>query len=82
MPNRCDQCRFFYPNPPAERPEMISFREGQVLGGGYCRRRPPVWRESLHEEGVFPLVACDSWCGEFEARVKRDTVSTKPHAKD
>ncbi len=63
MQERCDQCRFFRPNPPASRPGVIVFSGESVFGGGECRRRSPVWRG--HELAQFPLVACEGWCGEF-----------------
>lgn len=67
MPDRCDRCRYFYPNPPAQQPGYISFCGDEIYGGGYCRKKPPVIRESPHEMAGYPLVACDSWCGAFEA---------------
>lgn len=69
MPVRCDCCRFFHPNPPAHAPDEISMTEEYTLGGGSCRRNPPI-RQEL-QLSCFPIVAGNWWCGEFEAR--RDT---------
>src|SRR5690606_11852419 len=78
---RCDRCRFFHPNPPAERPHLMSCCADQVFGGGYCHRRPPVWREGPMKLACFPLVECDCWCGEFEAKTPDDAPNrTRSHA--
>lgn len=66
MPERCDCCRFFHPNPPADAPNEISMTAAGIQGGGDCRRKPPAWREQ--HLAAFPLVACDGWCGEFEPK--------------
>ncbi len=70
MPERCDRCRFFHPNPPAHKPDVISIGGDTIQGGGDCRRTPPAWREL--DVAYFPLVACHWWCGEFEASARTD----------
>lgn len=73
MQERCDQCRFFHPYPPASRPDVMVVSGEDVFGGGECRRQPPVWRGLKLAE--FPLVMCSGWCGEF---VRKNTE----HAND
>jgi len=62
----CGRCRFFHPNPPASKPEVVVFSADSVRGGGECRRKNPSWRQ--HDVACFPLVAGDWWCGDFEAK--------------
>jgi len=72
---RCDECRFFHPHPPADRPGQIVVTGNEVLGGGECRRRPPTCMQRDHSSvfplACFPLVAVECWCGEFEDRESR-----------
>jgi hypothetical protein len=70
MRERCDQCRFFHANPPnAEGSDDIVWKGETVLGGGQCRRNPPVdpWPHDA-DTGRFPLVFHVTWCGEFQPR--------------
>ena len=67
MSMRCDRCRFFKPNPPASRPDTMTFYADGVRGGGYCRRKPPV-TGGEHGMGIFPLVSNDCWCGEHSPK--------------
>lgn len=63
----CDGCRFF--------------KHGDMGGFGECRRRPPVvlshdtgkkltdfesWEHEVYHRTAFPVLAVDSWCGEFQ----------------
>lgn len=66
MHRRCDRCRFFFPNPPAHRPGMVTYAADGIRGGGECRRKPPTRQEQAL--GCFTIVADDWWCGEFEDR--------------
>lgn len=75
MQEHCDRCRFFHPNPPAHSPEAITVSADGIRGGGSCRRHPPIRQE--HQMACFPLVACNWWCGEFEAH---HVESESPHA--
>ena len=50
---RCDNCQFFHPYPPADRPDQIIFDADGVLGGGECRAVPPVVQE--FDQLLFPL---------------------------
>ena len=69
---RCDQCQFFYPHEPAERPGQIQFTAEEIYGGGQCRRHPPVPDKIDFRTAKFPVVASDYWCGEFVARCAAD----------
>jgi len=64
---RCDNCQFFHPYPPADRPDQIILDADGVRGGGECRAVPPIARD-LDPLARFPLVTNEMWCGWFTAK--------------
>ena len=64
MDHLCRECRFF------------ALFSGQQQGSGQCRRYPPTLPTSLRTEevdpplraGIWPIVAGESWCGEYQTR--------------
>ena len=66
---RCDQCRYFHPYPPADKPDQMIMSDDGIRGGGECRLKPPTI-VSDQRVASFPIVESGAWCGCFEAKDK------------
>lgn len=55
----CDRCQFF-------EPKSNGKARPSIRGDGECRRHPPVDNKAGPDQAVFPIVACDWWCGEYK----------------
>ena len=56
---KCQRCYFW---------ETETFLNVPRLGKGLCRRRSPqlIVVNSNQTQAVWPVTACDEWCGEFK----------------
>jgi len=58
----CKKCRFWYPRFDSERVQGL---KGRLPSLGECRRFPPQIPHPQKQDGYFPLVGFEQWCGEF-----------------
>lgn len=70
---RCRDCRYFQPNPPADRPGDLAAALNGGSNGGECHRRPPAFGPLVEAIGTrtlgeFPRILAADWCGEFSPR--------------
>lgn len=52
----CAECAYFDPHDPADE-----------LSEGSCRRLPPRAADDDANNGIWPTVQVDEWCGEWKA---------------
>lgn len=55
MSEACGNCKFWKPRNDAAKD----------LGGGYCRRFPPAFREDNALNDGWPFTHQQEWCGEW-----------------
>ena len=76
--DRCDKCKYFQANPPADPPYTMSFSGDMVRGGGECCCRPPtLCTENTYTIARFPLVLNEMWCGDFETKERTTPCEKK-----
>lgn len=65
----CANCKWWVPN----RDDGETYSDD-----GTCHRYPPAVLDD--EAGIFPMVDCDGWCGEF-AIMQHPRIAAAPSAK-